>query len=290
MGRFLRQWLKILPLGVLLPIMLGAASVSPDGARSNLSEWAHWVGIPHVPQWIIDKSSDRWVIVISIITAIIYLLTVYFLYPYVFLRRRSPKPRVPGEFGRDFERVESWTVSFTFGNFVSIMGDNPTSYAGIQGCRFANISTTQPRVLDVSIFIPTDDPKTPPIHLTTLSGERPHTRALASIGAAKEGRLIGSIPYPIEVPPGAVVEGELEFAIHPEIVQRILHNREMPWINFFQSKITVHEHRSKRQITVRAGQGYNAATGRIIPSRRPSWVARLRLKLHQFFSWLARSV
>jgi hypothetical protein len=38
----MRGWIKALPLGLILPVMLWAASVKPEDAASNISAWAKW--------------------------------------------------------------------------------------------------------------------------------------------------------------------------------------------------------------------------------------------------------
>jgi hypothetical protein len=50
--RIFRQILKALPLGLGVPIVIGAASVKPEDAASNLSGWLHIMGIRNVPDWL----------------------------------------------------------------------------------------------------------------------------------------------------------------------------------------------------------------------------------------------
>ena len=273
MGRFIREAIKILPLGLLLPVIIGAASVSPDDASSNLSKWAHWLGIEDVPQWLTQKASDRWVLVGSIVFALLYLFVIYVLIPR-FRHRRVAKPRLFGRRVNDFEKVENWTVSFRFGPFVGAFGSD-ISYIGIQQCRFTNVSTTQRRVLDLSLSAPTNDPTMPRVFLTTEAGGRPYTERLEAIGLAKEGRIFGTLGNPIELEPSAVLEGEVEFELHSDIAQRCA-RKGLTWINFRKGRITVHEHRSGRHMTIKAGEAYDAATGRLIPPNRPSWLASFR--------------
>jgi hypothetical protein len=58
----MRQWIKAIPLGIGLPIVIGAASVKPQDAASNLLAWAHWLGIEQTPGWLSDPAVDRWAI------------------------------------------------------------------------------------------------------------------------------------------------------------------------------------------------------------------------------------
>jgi hypothetical protein len=96
MRRFI-ELLKILPLGVALPIGLGAAAVSPDDAASNLSKWAHWIGIHDVPAWLAAQRADRWFIFGLIALSAVY---AYFLWrepirkrlKRLFGKRHTPQP------------------------------------------------------------------------------------------------------------------------------------------------------------------------------------------------------
>ena len=62
MRKFIFGFLRILPFGVALPLGLGAAAVSPEDAVSNLSKWAHWLGIHNVPSWLSAQHADRYFI------------------------------------------------------------------------------------------------------------------------------------------------------------------------------------------------------------------------------------
>jgi hypothetical protein len=72
MREALKSFLKILPLGLLLPLVIGAASIKPDDAMSNLGDWAYRLGIQHVPEWLAAPSTDGRVIAGSIILALLY--------------------------------------------------------------------------------------------------------------------------------------------------------------------------------------------------------------------------
>ncbi|MBR1217888.1 hypothetical protein JQ557_07800 [Bradyrhizobium sp. U87765 SZCCT0131] len=47
----MRELFKVLPLGLLLPVFLAAASVKPGDAQANISAWAGRVGIHDLPTW-----------------------------------------------------------------------------------------------------------------------------------------------------------------------------------------------------------------------------------------------
>jgi hypothetical protein len=70
--RIFWQILKALPLGLGVPIVIGAASVKPEDAASNLSGWLRIMGIRNVPDWLASPSIDRRVIIATIIIAVIY--------------------------------------------------------------------------------------------------------------------------------------------------------------------------------------------------------------------------
>jgi hypothetical protein len=66
-----RGWIKALPLGLGVPIMIGASSVKPEDAASNLAAWAKWVGIHDVPTWLNTPGIDGRVITGTILIAAI---------------------------------------------------------------------------------------------------------------------------------------------------------------------------------------------------------------------------
>ena len=68
----MRQFLKVLPLGLGLPVVIGAASVKPEDAASNLAAWAKWLGVQHAPEWLSSPTIDHRVIIGSLILALIY--------------------------------------------------------------------------------------------------------------------------------------------------------------------------------------------------------------------------
>ncbi|WP_428534093.1 hypothetical protein [Rhodopila sp.] len=79
----MRDFLKALPIGVGLPLMFWTTSVGPEDVHSNVSKWLHWAGAENLPSWIIEKTTDRYTIAISLFLAIIYGLTVWVFIPRV---------------------------------------------------------------------------------------------------------------------------------------------------------------------------------------------------------------
>jgi hypothetical protein len=53
-----RGWIKALPLELGVPVMIGASSVKPEDAASNLAAWAQWIGIHDVPTWLNARRSS----------------------------------------------------------------------------------------------------------------------------------------------------------------------------------------------------------------------------------------
>jgi hypothetical protein len=72
-----RQILKALPLGLGLPVLIAAASVSPKDAISNLSKWAAYLGIHNIPPWLSNVATDRWVIYGSLLVAVVYFFAMW---------------------------------------------------------------------------------------------------------------------------------------------------------------------------------------------------------------------
>jgi hypothetical protein len=89
--RIFWQIFKALPLGLGVPIVIGAASVKPDEAGSNLAAWAQWVGIHDIPTWLNTPGIDGKVITGTILIAAIYAFGVWGA---PLLRRSSVKERV----------------------------------------------------------------------------------------------------------------------------------------------------------------------------------------------------
>lgn len=81
--------IKLLPLGVMLPLVILAASVSPDDAVSNLSKWATAFGVHGLPSWLVSKTADNWALIIGIVFAAIYATVVWGI-PYWRIRSLGP--------------------------------------------------------------------------------------------------------------------------------------------------------------------------------------------------------
>jgi hypothetical protein len=73
----MRDWIKALPLGLGLPLVIGAASVKPEDAASNVAAWLHATGIEHVPGWLNGPNVDSRVILGSLSLGMIYAFLIW---------------------------------------------------------------------------------------------------------------------------------------------------------------------------------------------------------------------
>jgi hypothetical protein len=85
----MREFLKALPIGVGLPLVIGAASVGPDDAASNISKWLHEIGIRHTPIWLTDPASDRAALWGALVLAALYAVVVWVIIPKVTKRHTA---------------------------------------------------------------------------------------------------------------------------------------------------------------------------------------------------------
>jgi hypothetical protein len=84
---------KALPLGVVLPVVLTAATTTPDQAASNISAWVTWIGFTDLPPWLMDRSADGTIALWSVIMAGIYAAIVWRVPLYRKIRTRlAPAP------------------------------------------------------------------------------------------------------------------------------------------------------------------------------------------------------
>lgn len=77
----MRELFKALPIGVGVPLLIGAASVGPEDAASNISKWARHFGLHHIPEWMVDKGADNKVIIGVVLLAALYAALVWVIVP-----------------------------------------------------------------------------------------------------------------------------------------------------------------------------------------------------------------
>src|SRR5580700_4313402 len=73
----MREWIKALPLTVGLPLVIGAASVKPEDAASNIAAWVEWLGFHNLPHWLTNPNADQHVIAAACCAAVIYSFAVW---------------------------------------------------------------------------------------------------------------------------------------------------------------------------------------------------------------------
>lgn len=73
----MREIVKALPLGLGLPVIIGAASVKPQDAASNLAAWIEVLGFHNLPQWVTSPSADKYVIAATLCAGAIYSIAVW---------------------------------------------------------------------------------------------------------------------------------------------------------------------------------------------------------------------
>jgi hypothetical protein len=85
----MREFLKILPLGLALPLVIGAASVKPDDAISTIGAWAHTFGFESLSRWLANPASDNRVIAASVALSVLYSFVMFTL-PVLREHRENP--------------------------------------------------------------------------------------------------------------------------------------------------------------------------------------------------------
>jgi hypothetical protein len=101
----MREIVKVLPLGLLLPLVIGAASVKPDDAISNISDWAQRFGFEGAAKWLANPAADNRVIAGSLGVAALYAFMVWTV-PAIRERRADPESKRLG--------IHLWTMLFYF--------------------------------------------------------------------------------------------------------------------------------------------------------------------------------
>jgi hypothetical protein len=189
----------------------------------------------------------------------------------------------PERSGAAFDAVEQWSVSIYLGpGGMGVDRGTPGGFESffiLQGCRFANLSATQDRVLDIELKIPN---KYGPPEFWTLSTtnthRQPYREKLRNIGVEPATRFDRFLDLPIRIPPGAVVEGQIEFRVpdHPKI--RAHGFWEM--LDPFGTVATVIDQRSGQRRSLPSGFCYDALKGKAYRGRigEPGrgWRARFR--------------
>ena len=154
-----------------------------------------------------------------------------------------------------------WSVSVDLGPGFqaseTVEGGRRVARAFLQGCRFANLSETQARFIDVELKIPTTLSQMPIWTLSTSNThQQPHREALKALDILPNGRFDRFLDQPIEIPPSGVVEGQIEFEVpNNALLQQygFFNNLEI-----FKTEIVITERRSGLSKTFPIGSCYDA--------------------------------
>jgi hypothetical protein len=104
----MREWLQALPLGLGLPTVIGAASVKPEDAASNLAAWAHFFGFEHTPVWLSNPAIDHRAIIGSVAVGVAYAFIAWGI-PAIRRRRASAATEQAPPFSEVAERLQILT-------------------------------------------------------------------------------------------------------------------------------------------------------------------------------------
>jgi hypothetical protein len=174
----------------------------------------------------------------------------------------------------DFDKVTTWSVSFEMiGLYNGMVSPDNTfpSFVAFQRCRFVNLAATRKRILDVKIEIPTNDPEIPVVTLDSESMQfQEYRKSLMDKGVAVDegalGRKQSLLETPIQLEPGQLVQGTIEFDIHDgKVKQKILSlppTHYFTWWRVADAIVSVKEQLSDMTRTAKLGYSYNAITGK----------------------------
>jgi hypothetical protein len=175
---------------------------------------------------------------------------------------RSPVDK-HGSSKKDFDDIDTWSVSFTMGGITSARGPgdaHTTAYLMIHRCNFANLSTTQRRVLDFKLELATKKDDHPDVVLNTA-----FMRVQPVQWSANDlGRLNGTLPNPLVLEPGAFVEGIVEFGMSPEEYEKYHEIIDHHLLDMYEnSAVYVIDRRSGLTQKSKLAEHYDASTGAV---------------------------
>jgi hypothetical protein len=138
---------------------------------------------------------------------LLFLLASFFqVYDDVSTRLKRVSSELPG-----FENVTTWSVSFKIGGSLVSTGrgasDTPDRVSGLMECRFYNLSTTQRHIINLTLEIPTKDPKIPILTLRTQTLDF----------FFKPKHVDGIRDFPIILDSSYPIEGRVEFPLNSDV-------------------------------------------------------------------------
>jgi class 3 adenylate cyclase len=178
--------------------------------------------------------------------------------------KSTPTPAVAGAPGikgspeRNFDDVNTWSVSFTVGGILSSRrSDN--SYLMIERCDFTNLSTTQERVLDFRLQILTENNHPPDLVLNTANIQfQPEKWSETEVGRGN-----ATLPNPLVLEPNTFREGIVVFAMSADQAIKygeILEQHRLVKMHE-NSVFYVIDRRSLKTMKTRLGEHYDARSG-----------------------------
>jgi hypothetical protein len=209
----------------------------PPGARLWLDA--------HLPPWArswLDKivSPERRRPVLIGLSLLLFLLSSFQVYDDVSTTLRHVSAQLP-----DFEKAKTWSVSFEVAGVVSGGHSEDVNYPFfllIHGCKFANMSVTQKRILDLKVVIRTNDPQLPEVTLDTenmpfAQYRKEFTDKGMAVDESVAGRKEALLQTPIVLEPNGFIEGTIEVDILDRNVKEKVRENLDWWIHAANAEV-----------------------------------------------------
>lgn len=246
-------------VGALGTVVIAAAQTGPEDAETNIAGWLKRFGIDQIPDVLTSGQADVWATIVGLL---IVVASGAAWWCWRWWKRGHQIP--------DFDDVGAWSISVDLGHMASSHeGTKMTRYIRDM-CRFVNLSTTQARIVEVTVTIPYLDRKKTPV---TLSATRRLPIDDVRIGPVLPARFDPFLSFPIRIEPNAVVEGRIEFEIQEGGV-------DSDDLDLFCAHATIKESRSHKSQKLRDGEVYDASKQRAYRGRigEPHAVWRPKLR------------
>jgi hypothetical protein len=182
---------------------------------------------------------------------------------------------------KNFDSAASWSVTFQFSGVYSAMIPGSLGepfYMALHGAEFSNLSTTQRRILDVKINVPTTDSEVKTLVLNTATAEfQSYRKRLIdsgiSVDAEAMGRRNAILKNPIILDPSQFLEGTVELDIEDrEISEKFIkktNDSPLGWLKMQDAMICVTDRRSDITKCIKLGKRYDALSDTILKAIQP---------------------